>query len=105
MKIRRALMAVMGLLPYAAALIGLLAYSSGGSTSALACGLAGAAGVVMQLSVIFRYYRLLGNSGLLAITYSMACVITLVVIVISMTKLRPGATVTWKSTSYAKTKN
>jgi glycosyltransferase involved in cell wall biosynthesis len=98
------LMAVMGLLPYAAAIIGLLAYKSGGSTEALVCGIAGLAGVAMQQSVIFRYYRLLGNAGLLAITYSMACVITLYVIIISMTKLRPGATVTWKSTSYAKTK-
>jgi len=98
------LMAVMGLLPYAAALVGLLAYGASGSATALVCGIAGLAGVVMQLSVIFRYYRLLGNAGVLAITYSMACVITLVVIVISMTKLRKGATVTWKSTSYAKTK-
>jgi len=99
------LMAIMGLLPYAAALVGFLGYSlGGGSTTALACGIAGLAGVTMQLSVIFRYYRLLGNAGALAITYSMACVITLWVIVISMTKLRAGATVTWKSTSYAKTK-
>ena len=97
------LMAVMGLLPYAAAIVGLIAFNSGGSDAALACGIAGLAGVAMQQSVIFRYYRLLGNSGLLAITYSMACVITLYVIIISMTKLRPGATVTWKSTSYAKT--
>jgi len=67
------------------------------------CGIAGLAGVAMQMSVIFRYYRLLGNSGVLALTYSMACIITLVVIVISMTKLRAGATVTWKSTTYSKT--
>jgi glycosyltransferase involved in cell wall biosynthesis len=98
------LMAVMGLLPYAAALIGLLGFHSSGSTAALVCGVAGLAGVAMQMSVIFRYYRLLGNAGTLAITYSMACIITLVVIIISMTKLRAGATVTWKSTSYAKTK-
>jgi len=98
------LMAIMGLLPYVAALVGLLGYSAGGSATALACGIAGLAGVTMQLSVIYRYYRLLGNAGALALTYSMACIITLVVIVISMTKLRPGATVTWKSTSYAKTK-
>jgi len=97
------LMAVMGLLPYAAALVGLLGFHSGGSTAALVCGIAGLAGVAMQLSVIFRYYRLLGNAGVLALTYSMACIITLVVIVISMTKLRAGATVTWKSTTYSKT--
>ncbi|MDP6542966.1 MAG: glycosyltransferase family 2 protein [Phycisphaerae bacterium] len=98
------LMAVMGLLPYAAALVGLLGFHSTGSTSALVCGIAGLAGVAMQLSVIFRYYRLLGNAGALALTYSMACIITLVVIIISMTKLRAGATVTWKSTTYSKTK-
>ena len=97
------LMAVMGLLPYAAALVGLLGFHATGSTAALVCGIAGLAGVAMQLSVIFRYYRLLGNSGVLALTYSMACIITLVVIVISMTKLRAGATVTWKSTTYSKT--
>ena len=98
------LMAVMGLLPYAAALVGLLGFHSGGSVAALVCGIAGLAGVAMQMSVIFRYYRLLGNAGSLAWTYSMACIITLVIIVISMTKLRRGATVTWKSTTYAKTK-
>jgi len=98
------LMAVMGLLPYAAALVGFLGFHSGGSIAALVCGIAGLAGVAMQMSVIFRYYRLLGNAGALAVTYSMACIITLVVIIISMTKLRPGATVTWKSTSYSRTK-
>jgi len=95
------LMAVMGLLPYAAALVGLLGHHSSGSPAALTCGIAGLAGVLMQQSVIFRYYRLLGNAGTLAITYSMACFITLYVIIISMTKLRAGATVTWKSTVYA----
>ena len=99
------LMAVMGLLPYAAAIVGLLLFHSNGSTEGLTCGIAGLAGVVMQQSVIFRYYRLLGNAGTLSITYAMACFITLYVIIISMTKLRPGATVTWKSTSYAKTKS
>ena len=98
------LMAAMGLLPYAAAMVGLLGFHSGGSAAALVCGIAGLAAVAMQLSVIFRYYRLLGNAGILALTYSMACIITLVVIIIAMTKLRTGATVTWKSTSYAKTK-
>jgi cellulose synthase/poly-beta-1,6-N-acetylglucosamine synthase-like glycosyltransferase len=97
------LMAIMGLLPYAAALVGLLDFHSSGLTVSLMCGIAGLVGVAMQLSVIFRYHRLLGNAGWLAITYSLACIITLVVIVVSMTKLRPGATVTWKSTTYSKT--
>ena len=97
------LMTVMGLLPYAAALVGLLGFHSTGSTAAMVCGIAGLAGVAMQMSVIFRYYRLLGNAGALALTYSMACIITLYIIVISMTKLRRGATVTWKSTTYSKT--
>jgi hypothetical protein len=100
------LMAIMGILPYAAAAVGLLWFHCGaGSTTALACGIAGLTGVLLQQSVIFRYYRMLGNAGTLALTYAMACVITLYVIIISMTKLRPGATVTWKSTSYAKTKS
>ena len=96
------LMTVMGLLPYAAALVGLLGLGSGAPTAAMVCGVAGLVGVAMQLSVIFRYYRLLGNAGVLALTYPMACIITLYVILISMTKLRASATVTWKSTTYSK---
>jgi len=97
------LMTVMGLLPYAAALVGLLGLGSNAPTAAMVCGIAGLVGVAMQLSVIFRYYRLLGNAGSLALTYPMACIITLYVILISMTKLRASATVTWKSTTYSKT--
>jgi len=95
-------MAMMGLLPYAAALLGLLAFSAGGSAVALTCGVAGFTAAAIQLSVIFRYYGLLGGKGLLFWTYPFACIIALVVLVMSMLKLRPGATVTWKSTTYAK---
>jgi len=96
-------MAMMGLLPYAAAILGFLGYGASGSSAALACGALGTAAAALQLSVIFRYYALLGGRWGLFWTYPFACIIALVVLVKSMLKLRPGATVTWKSTTYAKT--
>ena len=96
-------MAAMGLLPYTAAAVGFS--SAGGSNGVLwlVCGWAGLAATAAQLTVIFRYYRLLGVSGLLAWTYPLGCAVTLMVLISSMTKLLPGAAVVWKDTTYART--
>ncbi|MGC9455414.1 MAG: glycosyltransferase [Phycisphaerae bacterium] len=96
-------MLVMGLLPYAAAVLGFAAVGAGWQPTGLwwFCGVAGAAAVVMQISVIFRYYRLLEGSPILAWTYPIACGIVSGILLRSLSKLRPGAKVTWRGTSYS----
>ncbi|MFW6066458.1 MAG: glycosyltransferase, partial [Planctomycetota bacterium] len=96
-------MLVMGLLPYAAAVLGFAAAGAGWQPAWLwwACGAAGATAAVVQISVIFRYYRLLEGSPTLAWTYPIACGIVSGILLRSLSKLLPGATVTWRGTSYS----
>ena len=94
-------LAAMGIVPYAAAVAGLGAAASGArSPWALACGLAGAAAVAMQVSVIHRFYSLVGARKELAWTYVIGCAMAVVSLCVSLSKLRKGATVTWRGTSY-----
>jgi len=101
-----ALMTVMGLLPYAAAILGLSMALSGAQGASLwwALGIAGAAGVLIQISVIFRFYKLLGAKPLLAWSYPLGCVVVLLSLSIALSKLRRGAKVTWRGTSYSAAK-
>jgi len=95
---------VMGLVPYliAALGVGLLAAGSRPTWAGWAMACSGGAAVALQLSSIFRYYRLLGSKSWLFWTYPIASLIVGAALVGSLTKLRRGATVVWKSTSYAK---
>lgn len=96
-------MLVMGLLPYATAILGFSAVGAGWGPVWLwwACGIAGAAAAAMQISAIFRYYKLISAAPLLAWTYPFACVIVSGILLRSLSKLRPGAKVTWRGTSYS----
>ncbi len=96
------LLVVIGLLPYAAAAIG-FARASGGSTAAgawLACGAAGLAAIAMQISVIYRFYKLIDAHKALAWTYPLGCLAASIAVIMAMTKLCPGAKLTWRGTSY-----
>jgi hypothetical protein len=92
----------MGLLPYAAAVVGFAYAGAAGSAWGWACGAAGAAAAVMQISVIFRFYRLIGGRKWLAFTYPLGCLAAMTAVGWAILKLRPGATLTWRGTSYAK---
>jgi glycosyltransferase involved in cell wall biosynthesis len=94
---------MMGLLPYAAAIAGFAGVAAGARPAGLwwACGCVGAAAAAVQLSVIVRYYRLISARPSLAWTYPLACGIVSVILLRSLAKLRPGATVTWRGTSYS----
>jgi len=97
-------MILMGLLPYVAAALG-LALAAGGARPAWpwgALGVAGLAAVAIQLSVIFRYYRLIGARPGLFWTYPLGTLVAALALVGSLSKLRRGAKVVWKSTSYPK---
>ena len=97
------LMTVMGLVPYVAAILGLSMGAAGAQGASLwwALGIAGAAGVVIQISVIFRFYRLIGARPLLAWSYPLGCLVVLLSLSIALSKLRKGAKVTWRGTSYS----
>ena len=97
-------LAVMGLLPYAAAVIGLSAAAAGAEPAGLflALGLLGAAAAVMQVSVIWRFCPMIGAKSQIALTYPLGCVVGIVALVSAMTKLRRGAKITWRNTAYKK---
>jgi len=98
-------LAVMGLLPYAAAAAGFCLAWAGGRPAGwwLGCGVAGAAGAAMQISVIYRFYKLIGARRELAWTYPLGCAMAMVAAFVAISKLRKGATVTWRGTSYRST--
>jgi cellulose synthase/poly-beta-1,6-N-acetylglucosamine synthase-like glycosyltransferase len=93
---------VMGLLPYAAAGLGLAlaAAEPAGGAWWLACGIAGVAAAAMQISVIFRFYRLIAAKPALAWSYPLGSIITMICLFIGMSKLRRGAGITWRGTRY-----
>lgn len=94
---------VMGLVPYAAAAVG-LSLAGASTTHAAwywACGIAGAAAVVMQLSVVWRFYRLIDGRPALAWSYPLGCAVAVAAVLWAITKHRPGSSVIWKGTRYA----
>ena len=99
---RRRLLVVMGLVPYAAAAVGFAAVATGFGAAGWACGLVGSAAAAVQLSVIFRYYRVLEGAPWLFWTYPLGCLVTMLALIGALTKLRRGARVVWKSTAYVK---
>jgi len=98
-----ALIALMSIMPYAAAIWGLTAAFLPQKVNAwwLAAGLAGVAAVGLQLSVIYRFYKLIGARRWLAWTYLIGSAVTMLALVMAMTKHRKGATVTWRNTVYS----
>ncbi len=95
-----AVMLIMGLLPYVTAGVGLSMASHGGW--ALAAGVTGLAAAILQISVIFRFYKLIGARRELAWSYPLGCIITIIALCMAIGKLRKGAKVTWRGTSYAR---
>ena len=96
------LLAAMGLVPYAAAAWGLslTATTIGTSSWHLACGIAGVAGVILQISVIYRYYKLIDARPRFAWTYPIGVFMVMLSLLISLSKLRSGASLTWRGTVY-----
>ena len=93
----------MGLLPYAAAGLGFALGAAGtGPTGVwLACGIVGAVGAAMQISVIGRFYKLIQARPGLCWTYPIGCAAAVLAVLLGMGKLRRGATVVWRGTTYS----
>ena len=94
----------LGFAPWAAALVGLLAVAAGRPAASLAgaCAAVGSAAAVMQLSVIYRFYRLIGARSSLAWTYPLGCAVGMASLLVAMGKLRKGSAVVWRNTTYTR---
>ncbi len=100
MSISLLVLLMMGLFPYAAAVLG-FALAAASTTVAnlwLICGIVALGVVLMQISVIYRFYNLIGARKDLAWTYPLACASAVLAVIISLTKLRKGAKLTWRGT-------
>ena len=96
-----AVLMIVGLLPHVTAIIGALVLAMGGAAAlAWGCLAVGSAGALMQLSVIFRFYRLINARADLAWTYPLGCAIGIIALIKAMGKLRRGAQVVWRNTTY-----
>jgi len=102
MGISLAVLVTMGMVPYAAAIFGAWAAAAGAAPTGLlaACGIVGAAAVAMQLSVVYRFYPLAGAKASMAWTYLLGCLIGSLALILALGKLRPGARLTWRNTTY-----
>jgi len=96
------LVTLMGLLPYAAAGVGFALAATGiGSRAWLICGVAGLVVAVLQMSVTNRFYKLVGERAGPIWTFPLGCIISVVVLIVCLTKLRPGARLVWRDTKYS----
>ncbi|MBS3733584.1 MAG: glycosyltransferase [Phycisphaerae bacterium] len=95
-------MLLLGLVPYGVAAIALTLAATGAEATAAwwACGLTAAAAAAMQLSVIYRFYALTGARRCVFWTYPLGSLIAAGVVLWALGKLRPGARLTWRGTSY-----
>ena len=99
-----AVLAVLGLVPWAAAILGFAAVLAGAGAASLAwaCAAVGSAAALMQVSVIFRFYRLVGARPSLAWTYPLGCAVGSIALLAAMRTLHSGAAITWRNTTYTR---
>ena len=95
---------VLGLAPYAALVTGGLGALAGGASARLFgwTGWIGLAAVAAQLSAIYRFRGLTGGGQGWFWSYPIGCAVSMVAVVLAMTKLRKGAQVSWRGTVYRK---
>ncbi len=98
------LLLVVSMLPYVAALAGVLAVGLHAPHRPLwaVLGLLGVAGVAVQISVIYRFYRLVGIRAQLAWMYLLGCCVAVAALIMSLSKRRKGSSVAWRNTVYVK---
>lgn len=95
-------MLLVSISPYLLTAFGFSVFASGHVSGKwpLVCGCVGLAAVCLQISVIFRYLKLLRGRPWLAWTYIVGCFMCVYTLVSAILKLRPGAQLVWKNTSY-----
>ncbi len=96
-----ALVLFMSLMPYLVAAAGWVAVAMGARGWTLAAAVVSTVAVVVQWSVLVRFYRLLGGRPGLFWTYPLGCFVALGCLGSALWKHLTGATVTWRGTSYS----
>jgi len=96
-----AVVTIMGLLPYLAAGAGAAGWACGAEPAWpwWMLSIAGLSAITMQLSVMYRFYKLINARPGLFWTYPIACIVAMWALIGSLTKLG-GAKVVWKNTGY-----
>ncbi len=96
-------LALISLWPYMAALLGLAAGGLGVGPAGLAKVLLGVAltAIVMQLSVIYRFYDMVKARSGLFWSYPLGCGVGLAALVMALGKMRKGAKIAWRNTTYS----
>ncbi len=92
-----------GLTPTLTTAVGLAAFASGAAPGGwwLTCGVVGAASLLAQLVMTARFYRYAGAPWLLGLLYPFGCSAVSAILIETMFRLRPGAKIVWKDTSYS----
>ena len=92
----------MGILPHLVWIIGLVGLMQGaGFNSWYSVALiTGGIAALLQQTAIFRFYKILKLNAWLCWTYPFSSFLVSYILIRAMSKLRPGAKVTWKGTSY-----
>ncbi len=98
------ILALTSLMPYVEAVAGwaLADSSSVAGRWFLACGIAGTLATALQLTAIYRFYRLIGAQSSLAWCYPLGCAMAMIALVMSLSRLRTGTVVTWRGTTYVR---
>ncbi len=91
---------IVSLLPHVAALAGWIFYLLSGQKAALTAAIVATAAVALQMSVIYRFYKLAGARAALFWTYGLGCIMATVAIFKAFAKHRKGAKVQWRGTAY-----
>ncbi|MCD4826064.1 MAG: glycosyltransferase [Phycisphaerae bacterium] len=90
--------AIMCLGPLIVAGLGFCRYTTGQGWPLAA--IVGGISVFIQLSLIYRFYKLIYANKYLFWTYPLGCLIVMAILIAAIAKHRPGAKVTWKNTQY-----
>lgn len=93
-------MLFMGPMPYLMAALGLSLAAAGCGGQWLALGIAGSAVAAMQISVIYRFYKIVAARKELCWTYPIGCAIVLWSLAQALLTLRRGGKVVWRNTAY-----
>ncbi|MCL2701647.1 MAG: glycosyltransferase [Phycisphaerae bacterium] len=98
-----AVLLIVSMSPYFSAAAGFSLAAFGGENASLwrTLGWVGAATVAIQISVIFRFLKLLCARPLFCWSYFVGCFVAMLALIAALGKLRKGATIVWRNTSYA----
>ena len=96
------LLILVSLMPYLGGLLGLGLWAGGAPAAPLwlTCTALGLSGACIQIAAIYRFYSLIGSRRELAWTFPIGAALALATVLMAISRLRPGAKVVWRGTTY-----